>query len=122
MSANLRSYAPHSRPAWRPDEPFGLGLRLSAVEAQELLAGADSAEFRQYLASEGLYVALLNGYPYSGFHGAAVKAKVFAPDWRRRAKTSLHAGLGTNPVTATAGRHGWRHFDDAAGLQAVGNE
>src|SRR5580704_8747306 len=82
VRANLEQYAPSLKARYSPGAPFGLGLRLSAAEATQLLAGDSLAEFRDYLAANGLYVALINGYPYGHFSGEPVKAEVFAPDWR----------------------------------------
>jgi hypothetical protein len=80
--ATLRRFAPALKAKLRPDEPFGIGLRLSAEEATELLRPGQLREFRDFLEAEGLYVAILNGFPYGSFHGTPVKADVFAPDWR----------------------------------------
>ena len=83
VRANLETYAPALKARYSPDAPFGLGLRLSAVEARQLLAGSALAEFRDFLQANGLYVALINGFPYGHFSGEPVKADVFAPDWRK---------------------------------------
>src|SRR5262249_26331902 len=80
---NLQCFAPPLKARFSPDRPFGLGLRLSAAEAQELLAGR-LAEFRSWLDDSGLYVALINGFPYGDFHGVPVKESVYAPDWREQ--------------------------------------
>jgi hypothetical protein len=82
VRANLEQYAPALKARYSPDAPFGLGLRLSAAEARELLSGDSLHKFRHYLHANGLYVALINGYPYGHFSGEPVKAEVFAPDWR----------------------------------------
>jgi len=82
VSANLRKYAPPLKQRFSPDAPFGLGLRLSARDATELLQGNRLSEFRHWLDSEGLYVAIINGFPYGPFHGQPVKENVYAPDWR----------------------------------------
>ncbi len=82
VRANLEAYAPALKARYSPDAPFGLGLRLSAAEAREVLTGGTLGEFRDFLDSQGLYVALINGYPYGHFSGEPVKAEVFAPDWR----------------------------------------
>ena len=79
---NLRAYAPRLKAEFAPAAPFGLGLRLAAAEAEQVLCAGGLAELRSFLDSEGLYVALLNGYPYGHFSGRPVKAEVFAPDWR----------------------------------------
>ncbi len=91
--ANIRRFAPALKARLSPSAPFGLGLRLSAREATELLEGGRLAEFRAYLDHEGLYVALINGFPYGPFHGAPVKAQVYAPDWRDQARVSYTLDL-----------------------------
>jgi sugar phosphate isomerase/epimerase len=65
-----------------PDAAFGLGLRLSNEEALQLLQEDRLEEFAQFLEAEGLYVALINGFPYGWFHGRKLKDQVFAPDWQ----------------------------------------
>jgi sugar phosphate isomerase/epimerase len=82
VDANLRRFAPRLKARLSPAAPFGLGLRLSAHDARELLAGDRLAELRAYLDAEGLYVALINGFPHGAFHRTVVKADVYAPDWR----------------------------------------
>jgi sugar phosphate isomerase/epimerase len=83
---NIRQYAPLLRQQLSPSDRFGIGLRLSAREADELLEPGRLDEFRSFLDGNGLYVALLNGFPYGSFHGTAVKDKVFAPDWTHEAR------------------------------------
>jgi hypothetical protein len=69
-----------SNGASRPTPPSA-----SAREARELLATGFSA-FAAFLDREGLYVAILNGFPYGPFHRSVVKADVYAPDWRDEAR------------------------------------
>ncbi|MPY89370.1 MAG: metabolite traffic protein EboE [Luteitalea sp.] len=113
--ANLRRYAPALKRRLCPAAPFGVGLRLSAREARELLQEGRLDDFREFLASQGLYVALLNGFPYGAFHGAPVKANVYAPDWRDEARVrytldlieilsgllpeGLDGGISTSPLS-----------------------
>lgn len=61
--------------------PFGIGLRLSARAARELLDGDELARFREWLAREECYVFTINGFPYGDFHGTRVKEQVYRPDW-----------------------------------------
>jgi sugar phosphate isomerase/epimerase len=84
--ANIRRFAPALKARFAPAAPFGVGLRLSAREARELLDGQRLRDFRSYLDDQGLYVAIINGFPYGHFHGAPVKADVYAPDWRDDAR------------------------------------
>jgi hypothetical protein len=77
-----------------PDEPFGVGLRLSALAATELLPVA--GDLRRWLDERGLYVFTINGFPYGPFHGTPVKEQVYRPDWlepERLAYTNLLADV-----------------------------
>ena len=91
--SSLARYGPALKARFSPDEPFGLGLRLSARDARELLQGQRLDAFRKFLEEEGLYVALINGFPYGPFHGTAVKASVYAPDWREDARVDYTRDL-----------------------------
>lgn len=75
-------FAPALKDRLSPKAPFGIGLRLSARDARELLQDDRLQEFRQFLDQRGLYVALINGFPHGSFHRTPVKAEVYAPDWR----------------------------------------
>jgi hypothetical protein len=83
VDANLRRFAPALKKRLSPVRPFGLGLRLSARDARELLEGRRLDDLRAFLDAEGLYVALINGFPHGSFHRTVVKADVYAPDWRQ---------------------------------------
>jgi sugar phosphate isomerase/epimerase len=91
--SNLKTYAPALKARFSPNAPFGVGLRLSAREARELLEGSRLGEFRSFLDAEGLYVAIINGFPYGPFHGTPVKANVYAPDWRDDARVAYTLDL-----------------------------
>jgi sugar phosphate isomerase/epimerase len=80
--ASLERYAPALKERLSPDAPFGIGLRLSSAESQELVSGDELARFKDWLDERGLYVFTLNGFPYGAFHGTVVKDQVHAPDWR----------------------------------------
>ena len=84
--ANLQRYAPALKRRFSPDAPFGIGLRLSAREARELVEPRRLDAFRAFLDGAGLYVAIVNGFPHGAFHGTVVKADVYAPDWRDAAR------------------------------------
>jgi sugar phosphate isomerase/epimerase len=114
-----------------PDAPFGLGLRLSARDAAGLLPAGRLKEFRDYLRDEGLYVALINGFPYGPFHGTTVKANVYAPDWRDEARVAytldlleileallpdgLDGGISTSPLSYKP----WLAGDDRQSWDAI---
>lgn len=78
----------------KPQEPFAIGLRLSAVAADELLHGPKNlAVFCQWLAETNTYVFTINGFPYGSFHGTRVKEKVFQPDWTDPARVNYTKNL-----------------------------
>ncbi|MDP6546731.1 MAG: metabolite traffic protein EboE [Phycisphaerae bacterium] len=62
--------------------PFGLGMRLGKLAADELAQGDRIEEFRTFLSDNDLYVFTINGFPYGEFHDPGVKENVYAPDWR----------------------------------------
>ena len=64
-----------------PAAPFGVGLRLSAQAAEELVVTHELDRAKGELDDAGLYVFTLNGFPYGAFHGARVKERVYRPDW-----------------------------------------
>ena len=90
---NLNRYAPALKARFSPSAPFGIGLRLSAREAEELLEGTRLDDFRGFLDDQGLYVAIINGFPHGAFHGTVVKAEVYAPDWREDARVRYTMNL-----------------------------
>ncbi len=75
------------------DAPFAIGLRLSAVAAEELLEGDRLQKFRAWLEETNTYVFTINGFPYGSFHGTRVKEKVFQPDWTHRARLDYTKNL-----------------------------
>lgn len=78
----LKSNIPELKSRICPAEPFGIGLRLSAEAAKQLLRANKLESFRAWLGKEDLYVFTMNGFPYGNFHGQRVKDRVYAPDWR----------------------------------------
>ena len=65
----------------RDNEPYAIGLRLSALAASELLEDDNLPLFQDWLASQNCYVFTINGFPYGAFHGTRVKENVYRPDW-----------------------------------------
>jgi len=70
----------------RVDEPFAIGLRLSAIAASELLKNGNLEKFKNWLDETNTYVFTINGFPYGSFHGTRVKEQVFKPDWTEQAR------------------------------------
>lgn len=79
---NLGTYLPPLKARLSPEADFGIGLRLSARAAAELVAPGALEQALDDLGSRGLYVYTVNGFPYGTFHGQPVKEQVYLPDWR----------------------------------------
>ncbi len=111
----LELHAPRIKAAVAPDQPFGIGLRLSGDESRELLEDTALQNFQAQLDDLGCYVALINGFPHGPFHNTTVKADVHAPDWRsdervdytcrladilsRLVPAGMDGGISTNPLS-----------------------
>jgi len=81
---SLQRFAQPVHKAVCPDEPFGLGLRLSNEASVALSHKDELARLRAVLSDNGLYAFTVNAFPYGRFHGSGVKERVYAPDWRTR--------------------------------------
>ena len=79
---NVETYVLPIKRRLSPHKPFGVGLRLSAVAADELTSRDTLEEFKTFLSEHDLYIFTLNGFPYGNFHGSSVKEQVYLPDWR----------------------------------------
>lgn len=78
---SLKAYVPPLKQRLCPRQPFGIGLRLSDQASRILAEPENLLQFKNWLTGNGLYVALINGFPYGGFHGQRVKDDVHRPDW-----------------------------------------
>lgn len=128
---NLKRYAPALKARFSPNAPFGIGLRLSAREARELLSDGALDRFRAFLDESGLYVAIINGFPHGAFHGTVVKADVYAPDWRDDARvrytrdliqiltTLLPEGVDGGISTAPLSYKAWMASGDTSGWETI---
>jgi len=90
----LQAFLPELKSRLSPDGVMGVGLRLGARTARELLAADQLETFSTWLEAEGLYVFTLNGFPYGNFHGTAVKDRVHEPDWSRPERLDYTLQLG----------------------------
>jgi hypothetical protein len=88
VRANLGEFLPPVKAGLAPDQAFGIGLRLSAIAAEELATEQALTEFKAFLAEKDYYVFTINGFPYGEFHGTPVKENVYLPDWRDPARLS----------------------------------
>jgi len=93
--AALKTHPLAVRDRLAPEGAFGIGLRLSAQAAADLLVGGRLEEFRQWLLAENCYVFTINGFPFGAFHGTKVKKDVFRPDWSDPARLSYTKNLFT---------------------------
>ncbi|KAA6441679.1 xylose isomerase [Dyadobacter flavalbus] len=78
---SLRENIPYIREQLAGNEPFGLGLRIANDASVELFKPEVLAEFKSWLQENNVYVFVINGFPYSGFHNTVVKDDVHTPDW-----------------------------------------
>lgn len=81
MFEALKTHVPALRNRLGAQGPFGVGMRLSARAAAELLEGEALERFRDWLREQQLYVFTMNGFPYGDFHRRPVKQQVYEPDW-----------------------------------------
>lgn len=96
IDGSLQRYLPAIKAQIAPDQAMGIGLRLSAIAAEELASAEALQCFRSFLTANDLYVFTVNAFPYGPFHGQRVKEQVYEPDWRtpeRLAYTKRVAGI-----------------------------
>jgi len=82
IEAALRKHVLPIKAEVSPDQPMGIGLRLSAAAAEDLAKPDALAALKTFLAQSDLYVFTINAFPYGNFHGTRVKEHVYEPDWR----------------------------------------
>ncbi len=78
---SLDAHVPAIKTKVAPEQPFGLGLRLSGIAARAAVEPAAIDAFRHRLDELGAYVFTINAFPYGPFHGRRVKEDVYLPDW-----------------------------------------
>lgn len=81
VRSNLERHVLAVKARVAPDQPFGVGLRLSAEAAERLAEPKELDAFLEFLQVHQLYVFTINGFPYGPFHGQPVKERVYLPDW-----------------------------------------
>lgn len=89
----LKLHLPELKQRLSPEKPFGIGLRLSAQAAKEILKNDQINEFKDWLSKEDLYVFTVNGFPYGSFHGTKVKDDVYKPDWSTKERVEYSSNL-----------------------------
>ncbi len=86
MLSNLRTHALEVKRQVSPGATMGVGLWLSAAAAHEAIERGRVRELGAFLDENGLDAFTFNGFPYGDFHQAAVKHRVYEPDWTQRAR------------------------------------
>lgn len=89
----LKKHLPELKKRLSPEKSFGIGLRLSAQAADDILQNDYLKEFKTWLQSEGLYVFTINGFPFGSFHGQMVKDDVYKPDWSTKERVEYSSNL-----------------------------
>lgn len=79
----LKIHLPELKRRVSPQNPFGIGLRLSAKAAGQLLDENTINLFYSWMIEKEMYLFTINGFPYGSFHGERVKDNVYVPDWSR---------------------------------------
>ncbi len=116
--ALLQKHVPTIKRQVSPEQPMGLGLRLSDLASKALTDETQLASFQAWMAENDVYVFTMNGFPFGNFHDEVVKEAVHAPDWttlERRDYTNrlfdilakilpegMEGGISTSPL-------GYRH-------------
>lgn len=77
--AAIQNYSLQVKKRVSPHKPFALGLRLSAIAANELLT--QIKDFKEILHRHNMYVVSINGFPFGPFHGNKIKQNAYLPDW-----------------------------------------
>lgn len=77
----LQQNFPQIKKQVSPDQPMGVGLRLSNIASIDLQDESKLNEFKTWLNENDAYVFTMNGFPYGGFHHTVVKDQVHTPDW-----------------------------------------
>src|ERR1700750_2490461 len=82
--SSLQQYFPSIKAQFSPNQPMGIGLRLSNIASLDLIKKEDLQIFKMWLKDQQAYVFTMNGFPYGGFHHIKVKDQVHAPDWTNK--------------------------------------
>src|ERR1043166_6177489 len=91
IRASLDEHVPAIKTAFAPNQPMGVGLRLSGEAAAVAREPEALASFRDQLSKLDAYVFTINAFPFGPFHGVRVKEHVYLPDWRDRERVAFTA-------------------------------
>ncbi len=112
---SLQQYALPLKNEVSPGALMGIGLRLSDAASRTLTHTEGWRTLKAWLDGNGLYVAILNGFPFGGFHRQRVKDDVHRPDWTTHDRQTytvrlaailsqllpegISGGISTSPIT-----------------------
>jgi sugar phosphate isomerase/epimerase len=112
---SLQQYALPLKNEVSPGATMGIGLRLSDTASRTLTHTEGWRDLKTWLNEHGLYVAILNGFPFGGFHRQRVKDDVHRPDWTTHDRQTytvrlaailsqlvpegISGGISTSPIT-----------------------
>lgn len=112
-----------------PEQPFGIGLRLSDAASIELAKEDNLCAFMNWLQEQQCYVFTMNGFPFGGFHNTVVKDDVHTPDWTTEERVaytirlanilarllpdSMEGSISTSPLTY---RHWHKEGEETHGV------
>lgn len=82
----VRIHVPEVKARISPDQPFGVGLRLSGTACEE--SRGRETELKQALEDAGAYAFTVNAFPHGAFHDTRVKETVYLPDWSSPVRTA----------------------------------
>jgi sugar phosphate isomerase/epimerase len=91
IRASLDAHVPAIKASVAPNDPLGIGLRLSGQAAAMARQPEQLEAFRAQLAALGAYVFTINAFPFGPFHGVRVKEHVYLPDWRSPERVAFTA-------------------------------
>ena len=115
-------------------EEMGAGLWFSAAVAAELSAAPDKClALQALLHAQHIRLFTLNGFPFGNFHAAAVKEKVYSPDWSQPERMLYTQNLakilacclpddvaeGTISTLPLGFRHAWSEAQQQASVRAL---
>lgn len=77
----LQKNFPIIKNQFSPDQPMGIGLRVSHLASMDLIKEENQQDFKKWLKENQAYIFTMNGFPYGEFHHTKVKDLVHTPDW-----------------------------------------
>jgi len=77
----IRDIIPQIKQRVSPDDPFGLGLRISSEAANTLSDPQCLSKFKLLINHHQCYVFTINGFPYGNFGDGRIKEQVYQPNW-----------------------------------------